>query len=455
MTNRTRLVSGRVPVSNSSNVASDRYQYLDLSSAEPNLGTSDNGNVLTYNSGSPGQRLWITQASIIAPAFDKANAVNTYAQQVYDASNNVNTFAQGAYNVANSASSNTIYSQGVNDTQNTSITAVNTFAQSSYTKANTVGILAQAAFDAANVAAVSATDVYARQTANAAYAQANSANVLAQAGFNVANTAYTNTLYMEGVNNTQNTLISSAQSNTIILQGVTDTINTNSALITQQAGAAFDKANSANILAQAAFNYANTLSTGGGGAFLGGNVANPIIINANTDSVGINTGSMIVVGGASVSGNLYARELHITSNNGITFADGTIQNLAANIAAKIYTYVLDDLTAQFDGSTTVFKLTYTDGANTNAVLPGNPAQLDINIGGIKVYPTNRIFDYVNLTDISSFTTGFYLANDEIVFATAPTPSLKFYGTFTSNETLPNTFRFIQTPFSALNIMLGT
>lgn len=455
MTNRTRLVSGRVPVSNSSNVASDRYQYLDLSSAEPNLGTSSDGNVLTYNSGSPGQRLWITQASIIAPAFDRANAVNTYAQQVYDATNNVNTFTQSAFNVANSASSNTIYTQGVDNAQNTSITNVNTFAQSSFNKANTVGILAQAAFDAANVAAISATDVYARQTANAAFEQANAANVLAQAGFNVANSAFTNTLYMEGVNNTQNTLISSAQSNTIVLQGVTDGINTNSAIITQQATAAFNKANSANILAQAAFNYANTLSVGGGGTFLGGNVPNPIIINANVDSTSINTGSMIVVGGASVSGNLYAREIHITSNNGITFADGTVQNLAANIAAKIYTYVLDDLTAQFDGSTTVFKLTYTDGANTNPVLPGNPAQLDINIGGIKVYPTNRIFDYVNLTDISSFTTGFYLANDEIVFATAPTPSLKFYGTFTSNETLPNTFRFIQTPFSALNIMLGT
>ena len=262
-------------------------------------------------------------------------------------------------------------------------------------------------------------------------------------------------MYTQGVDAAQNTLILSAQSNTIVLQGVTDALNTSSALITQQAGAAFDKANSANILAQAAFNYANTLSTGGGGSFYGGNVPNPIIINANTDSVGINTGSMIVVGGASVSGNLYARELHITSNNGITFADGTIQNLAANIAAKIYTYVLDDLTAQFDGSTTVFKLTYTDGANTNAVLPGNPAQLDINIGGIKVYPTNRVYDYVNLTDISVFNTGFYLSNDSIIFATAPTPSLKFYGTFTSNETLPNIFRFIQTPFSALNIMLGT
>ena len=454
MTNRTRLISGRVPVSNSSNVTSDRYQYLDLSSAEPNLGTSIDGNVLTYNSGQPGQRLWISQSSIIAPAFDKANAVNTYAQQVYNAANDVNTFAQSGYNVANTAAANTIYSQGVDNTQNTNITNVNTFAQSSYTKANTVGILAQAAFDAANVAS-NATDGYARSIANAAYAQANSANILAQAGFNVANTAYTNTLYTQGVDAAQNTLILSAQSNTIVLQGVTDALNTSSALITQQAGAAFDKANSANILAQAAFNYANTLSTGGGGSFYGGNVPNPIIINANTDSVGINTGSMIVVGGASVSGNLYARELHITSNNGITFADGTIQNLAANIAAKIYTYVLDDLTAQFDGLTTVFKLTYTDGADTNAVLPGNPAQLDINIGGIKVYPTNRVYDYVNLTDISVFNTGFYLSNDSIIFATAPTPSLKFYGTFTSNETLPNTFRYIQTPFSALNIMLGT
>lgn len=59
MQNRIRLISGRVPTTNSSNLASDRYQYLDLASAEPNLGAANNsGDLLIYDSTSLGQRRW-------------------------------------------------------------------------------------------------------------------------------------------------------------------------------------------------------------------------------------------------------------------------------------------------------------------------------------------------------------------------------------------------------------
>jgi hypothetical protein len=83
MTNITRLVSGRVPTSNSANVPADRYQYLDLSSAEPNLGTANVGDVLIYDTASPGARRWIPQTSISGSvgqqAFDKANAAYNQA----------------------------------------------------------------------------------------------------------------------------------------------------------------------------------------------------------------------------------------------------------------------------------------------------------------------------------------------------------------------------------------
>ena len=39
---RSRLISNRVVTTTPGNVTLDRYQFLDLSSAEPNLGTSAN-----------------------------------------------------------------------------------------------------------------------------------------------------------------------------------------------------------------------------------------------------------------------------------------------------------------------------------------------------------------------------------------------------------------------------
>ena len=87
MTNRTRLVSGRVVTSNSANVTSDRYQYLDLSSAEPNLGTANVGDLLIYDTAYPGARRWVPQTTIISNG--------TVGQQAFDKAN-------GAYDTANS-----------------------------------------------------------------------------------------------------------------------------------------------------------------------------------------------------------------------------------------------------------------------------------------------------------------------------------------------------------------
>jgi hypothetical protein len=99
MTNITRLVSGRVPTSNSANVPADRYQFLDLSSAEPNLGTANVGDVLIYDTGSPGARKWIPQSDITGAvgelAYAKANAANVLAQAAYDTANVGYNFVNG------------------------------------------------------------------------------------------------------------------------------------------------------------------------------------------------------------------------------------------------------------------------------------------------------------------------------------------------------------------------
>ena len=78
MSTKSRLASGRVPVRDSANVESSRYQFLDLSSAEPNLGAGTSGDILTYNTSTAGQRQWISQTStagylLAQDAFNEAN----------------------------------------------------------------------------------------------------------------------------------------------------------------------------------------------------------------------------------------------------------------------------------------------------------------------------------------------------------------------------------------------
>jgi hypothetical protein len=140
MSTKSRLISGRVPVTTAANVASDRYQYLDLSSAEPNLGTGNTGDVLIYDSSYAGGRKWIPQSDIRG------------------------SIGESAFVEANTASANTVYLSAVdvtqnnrisvletvNGEQNTRITAIDAYADGAYGKANSANVLAQAAFDKAN-----------------------------------------------------------------------------------------------------------------------------------------------------------------------------------------------------------------------------------------------------------------------------------------------------------------
>lgn len=73
----SRLSSGRVPVKGPADVAGDRYQLLDLASAEPNLGTAANGSVLTTDS--IGSRTWADSLSL--QNLDVAN--NLTANRIY------------------------------------------------------------------------------------------------------------------------------------------------------------------------------------------------------------------------------------------------------------------------------------------------------------------------------------------------------------------------------------
>ena len=259
----------------------------DYAQAAYNAANTNASNITVIQGVDLTQNTNITNVNTFAgSAYDKANTADARAQAAFDVANTavaVNT-DQYARDTANTASANTIYTQGVDLTQNTNISAVNTFAGSAFDKANTADVKAQAAFNVANTS--SANTVYTQGVDNtqntniasintfagSAYDKANTADTKAQASFDSANTNASNITVIQGVNTTQNTNISSvntfagsaydkantASANTIYTQGVDLTQNTNITNVNTFAGSAYDKANSANVLAQAAFDKANT-----------------------------------------------------------------------------------------------------------------------------------------------------------------------------------------------------
>jgi len=165
----------------------------------------------------------------------------------------------------------------------------------------------------------------------------------------------------------------------------------------------------------------------------------------------LGSGSNITVGGnLNVTGNVY-------SNSG-TDPLG-------------YIYTMDDLSSQFDGQSRSFTISINDGTVYSV---NNPNQISLQIGGVTVAPTRYIRDYQNLTEVSVFNRGFYLqtgsvaanasiitgnnfstGGNTIVFATAPSVGMSFYGTVRTNSDPVAAFTFKQSPFTALNIMLGS
>lgn len=280
-------------------------------------------------------------------AYVKANDANSLAQSAFNKANNA--IDQYSRDTANSASSNTIYTQGVDSTQNTRITAVDSYAGGAYAQSNAANNLAQSAFDKANTNASDITvlqgvDTTQNTRIQAAFDKANNASpMLKVASINNSN-VYSNIVsnvstiafdtftgfhvYDMGEGNVKISLGSTFSTWNVVGQGdlnavgddviringangiviTTNTSDTpyksitfngktifdkaNSAYnmaeaadilasklaevnLTQNTSiqAAFDKANSANVLAQAAYDKANT----GTSVSLGGFAANNVL----------------------------------------------------------------------------------------------------------------------------------------------------------------------------------
>jgi hypothetical protein len=239
---------------------SARGAYIDLTECAGGAGTnllSGGGGTLDQYARDVNvyQNTRITAVdSFVQASFDKANSANSLAQAAFNQANTGggSTLDQYARDTANSASSNTIVIQGVNVWQNTNITNADTKAQAAFDKSNSANILAQAAFEQANLALTTAVAVGDSVTIIQGVNLTQNTNIThadtkAQAAFDKANTASSNTIVIQGVDDWQNTRI------TAIDSFVTGSFN--------KSNSAFDKANSANVLAQAAFNQANTASS--------------------------------------------------------------------------------------------------------------------------------------------------------------------------------------------------
>jgi hypothetical protein len=258
------------------------------------------------------------QVTINSIVYQYSSSEGTWTRLLTSATYSTDNVAR---QVASLASSNTVYLQGVDAWQNTRI---------------------QAAFDQANTGG------------------GGGGGTLDQIARNTANSASANTIVIQGVDNSQNTRI--------------DAINIYSF-------AAYAQANSANVLAQAAFDKANT-----GGAFGIDNVAR---LTANSAS----------------SNTIYTQGVDVTQNSRITFVEGHSQAAftQANLALQTGIAIQDEVNiiknvnitqntriqAAFDKANTGGGITSLGGFAANNILTVNSAGYISNTTNLNFYNSNN------------------------------------------------------------------
>ena len=214
--------------------------------------------------------------------------------------------------------------------------ATNIQLTSAYDKANAANVLAQAGFN----------------QANSGFNKANSANVLAQNAYDASNTV---NVYANSAYSTAN----SAQANTVITQGVDSTQNTwigSNAVFSQ---ASYDKANSANLLAQGSFDQGNTNTTVLTSAYNFANSVNTYAYSSNVYLSGListaNTDMKAYVDQANTGLKSYVDQ----ANTGLkSYVD------QANTGLKSYVDQSNTGMASFVVSSNTAMKAYVDQANT-------------------------------------------------------------------------------------------
>jgi len=310
MPNNLKLISGRVAVTSAANVAADRYQYLDLSSAEPNLGTANVGDVLVYDSAYAGGRKWIPQGDIAG------------------------SIGQSAYVEANTASANTLYLSGVDTAQNTRMsiiegvdTAQNTrmdIIDGVNTTQNTRITIAEGVDVGQNTRMDIIDGVNTTQNTNI-----TNVDTKAQAAFNKANDAYT-------LANTANAAASSGGDSLTSFTTTVDTFTGNGSQTTFTLSVTPDSENSTFVFLNGVYQEKSTYSVSGSSLIL------TDVATANDDiEVTTVSGSIMNVSPSAYSTRIYQGN---GSTNTFTISSGHTANTIMVFNNGVCQFPVDDYT---------------------------------------------------------------------------------------------------------------
>ena len=153
-----------------------------------------------------------------------------------------------------------------------------------YAQANSALSIAQSAFAQANTGGAAGTDDLARSIANSAFSTANTANTKAQAAYDYANTIVVPSLtgYATEIFVTTQGYITSANLVPYATTATTNAISNTVSTVWNTANNSYAQANTATSLAQAAYNFANTIVSDTQVDPLARSIANSAFAQANT-----------------------------------------------------------------------------------------------------------------------------------------------------------------------------
>ena len=317
MRNKQLLLSGRAVTTNAANVPADRYSFLHLSDAEPNLGTAQaNDYVLVYNThaNSTGNRIWSSQL-ILAHA--NANAAFAAANAAFANANGAFASANAAFANANGAFAKS--NAGYNQANSGFIQANSAFghANAAYLSQNATGQYANSAFIKANSAFDHANAAYQSQNATGQYA--NSAFFHANSAYQSQNTTgeYANAAFIRANNsldaNNGGTVTGDVRiTGNLIVAGETTYVNTSQVLIGDNI-----------ITLNAAINQASAPTVDAGIEIDRGNAANVYLLwNETIDKWTVTNDGTGYYGIASDAAESYANSAFVTANAAFANANG-------------------------------------------------------------------------------------------------------------------------------------
>jgi hypothetical protein len=345
-----------------------------------------------YNQANAARDLANTSTISGGSSYDQANTARTHANGAFGQANVTAAIANAAFAKANSANITA-------DAAFARANAANLVANLAYDKANTANVFAVAAFAKANSANITADAAFARANAanliaNLAFDKANTANVIAVAAFNKANNAQTTNSIVfisdtppSGISN--GTLWWNSSDGSLYIrygdgnstqwvvtfgQGSGSAINANSTVdVTTIANLAYDKANSANVIAVAAFNAANSPS-------------NAVLKTGNTMTGNLVMSSANITFVTAVNSGIYwagtgSSFIHSPAANTIVFGTSLLEDMRLDSSGRLGIATATPR-AKFDiiGSSVGSVTTLTDGATITPDFASNN-YFTVTLGG--------------------------------------------------------------------------